>query len=447
MRTHPSKGLRARTATRALLGGALATAVACGDILNVKNPNDVPESALGDPAAAAAIANGVLAATVRMLMGVTTPYAVTTDELDWIGSRDAWLELDRGGIGNFLNEFSDQAFPFVGEARYAGDEGIQRLLFFDTSATINTRPSRSHLARAYLYTAITYATIADMYDDYAFSNKREGAAPIGRANMSSLYDTAVVYLDRALVIANAGTGTDFTSLRYPILAYRARVKHAKAVWQKVTPKGTTPPAAPLVNDAGANTDATNAIALGTTTDQRFTLAGNIEARPDINIWFEVNGRNENRTGTAYRTLNDPVTGALDPTVQALLSQFTAFGPNQGVFTLTSTRELWLILAEASLEAGDIATFTTRINTVRAMDTKPNWAGTPSAQAILEHERRAQLWLMRRRLLDMHRFGVRDPLWVANPNFESTFSVVGLLFPIPNVERLGNVCINTPTLCP
>jgi hypothetical protein len=73
-----------------------------------------------------------------------------------------------------------------------------------------------------------------------------------------------------------------------------------------------------------------------------------------------------------------------------------------------------------------------------------WNGaTPAPQVMLEHERQVQLWLMRRRLLDMARFNKKDAKWVANPNFESTFSVYGLLFPIPQVERLGNPCVNDP----
>ena len=54
--------------------------------------------------------------------------------------------------------------------------------------------------------------------------------------------------------------------------------------------------------------------------------------------------------------------------------------------------------------------------------------------------------MRRRLSDMYRFAQKDAKWANNPNFESAFSVPGLLFPIPNVERLGNPCIKDPTLC-
>jgi hypothetical protein len=247
------------------------------------------------------------------------------------------------------------------------------------------------------------------------------------------------------VIANAGTTTAFTTLRYPILAYRARVKHAKAVWTKITPKGATAPANALVNDAGANTDATAAIALGAA-DQKFTLFSNKEATAGINIWFEVNGRNEHRTGTVYRNLKDPVTGAADPTVVKLLADFTAFGTQEGTFTITSTRELRLILAEAALATGDVATFTTQLNTVRALDGKPAWSGTPAAQTMLAYERQAQLWLMRRRLDDMYRFGLKDALWANRPGLESSLNVNGLLFPIPNVERLGNPCIADPGSC-
>ena len=445
MTTYKSIGRKAWRPVGAL-AGALLVLAACSSLLDVKNPNDVSESALANPAAATPIVNGVLASTVRMLAGITTPYAVTTDELDWIGSRDAWGELENGVVSDYLNEFSDGAFPYVGEARYIGDDGIARLEAFDAAGTLS---SRALLANAYLYTAITYASIADMYDDFAFSSKTVPAKPIGRANMGTMYDKAVTYLDKANTIAQTSAGT--AAMRFNILAYRARVKHAKAVWQKITPKGATAPANPLVNDAGAVADANLAIAAGTSADQKFTIFCNIEAcfsNIGITIWYEVNGRNESALGVVYKNLLDPVSGAKDPTVQALLAQFTAFGTQTGTFTLSSQREMHLILAEAALAAGNTATFRTELNFVRALDGKPAYTGTPiSDQAMLAYERKAQLWLMRRRLADMYRFGQKDSKWVDKPGLESANSVVGLLFPIPNVERLGNPCVNDPTLCP
>ena len=419
-------------------GSLLVVAGACGDLLVVKNPNNVEESALSNPQAAAAQASGVLAALVRMLSGVTVPYGVATDELDWIGSRDAWFDIETGGLANYLNEFIDGAFPNVGEVRYLGDATIVRLDAFNTDGTLT---DKLLLARAYLYAAIAYTTIADMYDDFAFSDKRTAAAPIGRAAMGTLYDKAIEYLNKAQPIAAAGSDN---ALKFNILAYRARVKHAKAVWTKITPKGQTP-ANPLVNDAGANSDATAAMALGGA-DQKFTLISNLEATAGINIWFEVNGRNEHRVGVIYSNLIDPVTGAKDVTTVALLAQFKAFGTQAGVFTMTSVRELRLILAEAALAGGNAAELRNQINAVRALDAKPAFTAQVSDLVMLRHERQAQLWLMNRRLSDMYRFGVKDAKWAANPNFESSFSVPGLLFPIPNVERLGNPCINTPALC-
>jgi hypothetical protein len=438
-----------RKAIRVAAGATiLVVASACQSLLDVKNPNNVPESALANPAAAAALANGALAATTRMLAATTIVYADATDEMEWIGSRDAWGELDGGVIGNNANEFSDGAFPFVGEARYLTDKTIERLEGFIAD---NPVMSKVDLMRTYLYAAVVYASIADMYDDFAFSDKTVPAAPIGRAAMSTLYDKAITYLDKANAIATANVD------RYNILAFRARVKHAKGVWQKITPKGTAAPASPLVNDAGAVADANAAIALGTT-DQAFDLVNNVEATPGINLWFEVNGRNESSPGSVYvvdprHTTNkyvaklvDPVSNTADVRLQARLNAFRAFGTQSGTLWITSTRELRLILAEAALAASNTAEFTSQINQVRALDGKPAFSGQVSNLAMLTYERQAQLWLMRRRLADMYRFGQKDAKWTTSATAESAVNQVGLFFPIAKVERLGNPCIADATKC-
>lgn len=423
-----------------VVAGAVLLA-ACSSLLDVKNPNDVAESALGNPAAAGAMANGVEATVSRALAAMAVAYGVATDELDWIGSRDAWFDLEKGAVANYLNEFTDQAFPYVGEARYLAASTITRLEGFDAAGTLS---DRTNLARTYLNAAVIYASIADMYDDFAFSDKTNAVAPIGRANMGSMYDAAIGFLNLAEPIAvSEGDNT----LRYNIVAYRARVRHAKAVWDIITPSGTTVPANPLVNDAGANTDATAAIALGVA-DQRFELESNAEAQPTIAIWFEVNGRSEHKVGAVFENLNDPATGTADVTAANALATFTAFGNESGIFTLTSTRELRLILAESQLAQGNSAAFRTQLNAVRALDGKVAFTGQNgvSDAAMLRHERSAQLYLMMRRLNDLHRFGLKAPEWIADPNFASAFNCIGLLFPIPNVERLGNPNVTGTPSC-
>lgn len=448
MTPHSIFGSTLRVARLTTGAGVLVVATACQSLLDVKNPNNVPESALDNPAAAGPAANGLQAATVRMLSAITIVYADATDEMDWIGSRDAWGELDQGAIGNYANEFSDGAFPWVGEARYLADQTVARLEKFSTDGVL---ANKADLMRTYVNAAVVYATIADVYDDFAFSTKTVPAAPIGRTAMSTLYDKSVSYLDKALALATSNAD------KYNITAYRARVKHGKGVWQKITPKGSSTPANPLVNDAGAVADANAAIALGAA-DAEFTLVNNLEATAGINIWFEVNGRNESSPGKAYvvdprsttnkyvAALKDPISNTADARLQARLTAFKAFGTQSGTFWMTGTRELRLILAEAALAAGNTAEFTNQINIVRAMDGKPAFAGQISNTAMLAYERQAQLWLMRRRLMDMYRFGQKDALWVASPNYDSSFSQVGLLFPIANTERLGNPCIADATRC-
>jgi starch-binding outer membrane protein, SusD/RagB family len=436
--THQRNCVRAlRPIGLALL--ALAAVAGCKDILEVENPNNIAEESLDNPQSADQQANGVQASLGGMFATMMVPYATATDELDWIGSRDGWRELDRGILSNHSNEFIDASFPFVGEARYLADKTVERLEGFDADGSL---PNRASLARAYLYAAVVYASIADMWDDFAFSDKTTPGPPVGRANMGQLYDAAISYLDQALAIATDNT------LRYQILATRSRVKHGKAVWTKITPEGTVP-ANPLVNDAGAVADANAALALLTAADDRFRLRATAEANvrgPGLHLFNEVSGRQEMRLGTAYTTLRDPISGELDATAVALVAEFRAYGTQTGFFTIASDRELRLILAEAALAAADLVTFTNQINAVRALNGKPAYAGQIPALDMLKHERTANLFLQLRRLADLYRFAGAAAAWGTDPNFKSAASTPGLLFSIPIIERRANPCIDDPSAC-
>ena len=55
----------------------------------------------------------------------------------------------------------------------------------------------------------------------------------------------------------------------------------------------------------------------------------------------------------------------------------------------------------------------------------------------------QLVFQGRRLLDMYRFGVKDPRWVAN---SVAFRKPGCLLPIPLIEREANKLITSTPVC-
>ena len=118
---------RLRGRSRALVSLCLtALAVGCSGLLDVENPNNVNIDNLNNPAAAGPLANGALSATARAWGTVLTPYSEATDELTWIGSRDAWGDLDQGYLSGITNEFVDAAFPSLAQARWLGDEAIKK---------------------------------------------------------------------------------------------------------------------------------------------------------------------------------------------------------------------------------------------------------------------------------------------------------------------------------
>lgn len=454
------------TAVTIIAGAALA---GCNTFLDVDNPNNVPESALENETAATAIANGAGGAVTRALAGMLAPYSTLSDELTWVGSRDAYKELDDGTPSNPSNEFTDAAFAYIAEARFTTDQAVTLLEGFDKD---NKLATRADLARTYLYAAIIYVSIADMFDDFVISStKREAGEPVGEGNMSTLYDKAVAYLDKGLAVA---TAINNTALRQQILAMRARAKFDKAVWAKVNPTGTQPPAQPLVNDAAAAADAQAALNLiGVGNDFKFKLTPLAQTTGFPVVGNDLNNRVELRAGDGplqVRCTNatcdryivpnaagkqvasvkyvDPVTNAVDPVLTAAITECCIKGTQNGngdlvPMTIVSAREMYLILAEVALAQGNTATFTTNINAIRAFNSLTPYAGTPAARDMLIHERLVNLWLQGRRLSDMYRFGIKSQEWAPTSIAATT---MGCFLPITTTERLSNANVKPQTTC-
>jgi len=419
-------------------------AAGCSSLLDVENPNNVNQDNLNNPAAAAALANGALSATARALGNVLTPYSEATDELTWIGSRDAWDDLDKGYLTGITNEFVDAAFPQVAQSRWLSDEAIKRLGGFDADGKL---ADRNLLARSYLYGAIAYTMIGDMFNDFPIgSDRTEAAAPLGPANMAQVYDTAVVYTTRGIAIAQA---TGDAELELELTAMRARAQHAKGVWQKLNPFSAATLANPLVNDPAAVADATAALALAAgTPDWKYQFNYSSET-VSTGIGFEVNQRLESRFGDRYIVptadnkrvasilLQDPITNVPDPVLTRTINDFVT-GVQYGSLTVLSSREMYLILAEARLAQNDSTGAATFLNNIRALDAltpyNPLNAAHPRALAMLQHERRVNLFLQGRRLADHYRFGVPADKWPANAE---AVQQPGTVFPITNTEILAN----------
>ncbi len=115
------------------------------------------------------------------------------------------------------------------------------------------------------------------------------------------------------------------------------------------------------------------------------------------------------------TIMDPIDSTVDPACVVRLECSRAarsttrdqYAPN----TLASSRLMHLIIAEDALANCDEATFTSEINSVRAMDALTPYSGQMPAMDMLRHERGMNTFGMGLRLADMYRFGVKEAQWI------------------------------------
>ena len=399
--------------------------------LDVDNPNSLLEGDLQDPSAAAALANGAWNASLRGITFMMMPHAVATDESVWIGSRDAWYQIDKGGMTNVYNEFVDQAWPYISEGRWMSDKAIAILEGLGADL-----PNDQDLVLAYLSAAMVRVYIADMFEDFVYSDKTEAGSPIGAANMSQLYDEALAILGKASSLA---TGDNAVK----VLSLVARTRHAKAVWGKVNPVNT---ASPYVS-AGASEAAAAAALMGADWKWRMKfssstvsnyMANQINDRQEMDLFQNALVETATPGAGGDPQPNDPVTGLPDSRMTASATEFRAGGggTSWSPVTITSLREMHLIIAESKKASGDDAGCLTELNALRAFDSLDPYPSGTDAGTALQHERRANLFLQSRRLSDMYRFNLTSTVSDAVEK-----SAAGSFFPITISEIRANPNVN------
>jgi len=411
------------------------------NLLDVNNPNSLVEDDIDQPVTAEFLTNGSEATVADGVSGFLAVYSVASDELNWVGSFDAWQDIMIGNFNDPTNQFVDQEYPTVSRARWWADDVIKRLNEFDSEGLL---ADKTQLSRAYLYGAITYVTIADMFDNFVFTERAEGGPPIGEENMVNLYDTAVEYIDQGLSIS--GISTD---LEAALLGMRARANYSKAMWGKMNPSVNT--ADPLINNSEAVADAQAALALmdadykyrltfspstlnnyvAQQTNQRIELVVN----PDVYIVADDAGRRVKNIQYPDSTvqLQDPIDNIPDPVLYNTLVEFiTAI--EYAPITVVSAREMHLILAEAAAAGNGSVDFDTQINAIRSLNGLTDYSGQITQLEMLQHTRQVNLFLQGRRLHDMYRFDVSSPQWETNSTAESS---PGTFFPISITECRAN----------
>lgn len=465
-------GYKGRRKPSRLAAGLLTTVFAvgltgCDSLLDVENPNNVVQSDLENPEAVSALVNGALALTSSSLANIALSTAAMSDELLFTGSQNWAAELDRGIFDTPAGR-SDDMTNALAQAAWTAEEALA--LAAEVGAT------DYELMRANLYSGLVHMTIADIMEDFAFSDRTEVGAPLGEANMQDVYDTAITRLESALALAAAGP--DRTRIR----AALARAHWGRALWphmQGVIPSdpNAVDPSDYLINDAAAVGYAEDVIAdIGPTDDWAFTLGyASASGSNPQGAW--INERQEfvfsetyvviDNSGKAVRrdsadvdgdgittnerdiALLDPIDNIPDQGAQEIITNFVEnllYAP----LRVVTARELHLILAEAALADGVMLDFQTHINHVRALKSAESpldhtpWdmlqAGVthPTAIDMLFHERQANLLNMpNRRLWDMYRTGTHGPEW---GNASSAVLNPGQVLVIGQSERVSNCFI-------
>ncbi len=422
------------------LGVVAAVFMAGCNILDVDNPNSLVEEDINNPVTAEFLVNGAEATVADGVSGFLAVYSVASDELNWVGSFDAWQDVMIGNFNDRTNQFIDQEYPTVSRARWWADDVIKRLNQFDQDGLLNDETQKS---RAYLYASVIYVTIADMFNNFVFTERAEGGPPIGEENMVGLYDTAIEYIDNGLAVSGISTELE-ASLR----GMRARANFSKAMWNKMNPVDT---ANPLIDNSAAVADAQAALSVmsddfkyqltfspstlqnyvAQQTNQRIELVVN----PSVYIISDDAGRRIRNIEYPDSTvqIQDPIDNIPDPALYDALVEFTE-AIEYAPITVVSAREMHLILAEAAAAGNGSVDFDTHINAIRNLYGLTDYSGQIPQLDMLQHTRQVNLFLQGRRLHDMYRFDISSPQWETNSTAETS---PGTFFPISITECRAN----------
>ena len=427
--------LRKQSAFFMIPGILVLSLVSVGCDMDSENPNALVESDLGDPAVAAAMANGALNTTSNGIGNMLAPISVSSDEATWIGSRDAWGSLDKGQMSDVYNEFVDGQWNSITEGRWMADQAIKTLEAFQSEGVLG---DVEDLARVYLYAGVVRVCIADWFEDFVYSDKTIPGSPFGVGNMMGVYDEAIALFKKGM------STTSSSEMKARFNAMLARAYFYKQVHTVIGNGGG------FVTDSNAKSYAEAAL---NTWDE--TSKYQIEySSTTVGSGFswQINGRSELEFGIRPDGIGDPfpadlldtdasvdvvdpqgnALGPADPRIAAIVNDFfkDRGGTDYAPITMISGAELYIMLAEM---AGNDADAITHLNMNRTGMTPYDGSNATVADAI-KHERRANLFATGRRMLDMYRFGETSLLW--ETQFEAKSSP-GTLFPITIKEIRAN----------
>ena len=366
-----------------VLLGVLLQAGACD--FSAENPMAITEDGLTNEAAVQALVNGVIGDYDESYQRSALYAGLLSDEIMASGSWSWWHDADDRGFIDVdaptgdLMAIAHHWWRPLSRARYLAEETYARI------EKHIPNPGQSEMAAVtLLYAGMAYRDAGEYFCQAAY----DGGPPVAPAQSLAMAEER---LTDAIAVAGAA-GVD--SIAHMAYLVRARVRLSTG------------------NLSGALADA-QAVPDGFEWYAHFRNASG----ESNGMVFQLNHRVEGTIEYPYHNMGDPRVPVLD-TGKKGADNLTPRWDQQkldryGNMPMGTWQEARLIQAEVRLSQGQVAEGVALMNEVRTawgMDSLSPSMTAAEAQAALEHERMAELFLMGQRMLDMRRWNLFPAGW-------------------------------------
>jgi len=372
---------------RGWLGLAVLCSIAlwgCGDLLTVDNPSQIADRDLDLPEALEPLVAGVAGEFAMAYRYTAINMAMYANEMQHTGSYPSWRVWDVGASARPSSE-ANGMYNAIARAVWFADNALIRL-----DKILEHPERRAETAEILMWGGFARFFYADNFCEATF----DGGPPVAPAQ---IYKDAEEKLSRAVTVAKAAGAND---IALAAQAGRARARLMQGDFAGAAADAAVIPDGFKYDVIYSNNSSREYNWLASYTRTQF--------RPEVGVhplYYQD-----------QRYINDPRTPFTDrgPAFKGVddLRQFVQqekFPNRASPIPLTNTAEARLILAEAELKRGNVATAVTIINQLRVAVGLPAYEGPMDQDSVFKQllfERSAELWLQGQRYLDLYR--TNDP---------------------------------------
>jgi hypothetical protein len=418
-----------------VLGAVLLSMAACDTVkhpLEVETSSRIPAVNVETPANAQLLVDGAVADFECAFAAYVVQSATVGEEFIYAQQTADRVPADRRAVIPTDGRYSTGSCTSLAiyqplQVARASNDNILAYLKGWTDAEVPTNRNRL-ISVAAAYAGYAYTLLGEGFCTLAFShiNLDRSIDYGGEISRDSTFRIAVSRFTESIAAAQASSNTDILRMAY---LGRARAKLN------------------LKDYAGAKADAQQ-IPSGYV--KNATYSATVGRRNNF-VWGDNASANRaSSIGEPYRTVmagdpRVPVTQGTATSATGIRHWFqTKYTAVDTPIPLATYEEAQLIIAEADIRAGSLATALPILNAERTRGNQAAFTGTTQAQYLAEliDQRRRELFLESHHLGDVIRYGITLAPAVGTPHHFGGLYENQICFPLPAAERLNNPLIGS-----